>query len=1365
MSFPVSHRPNFRKHAWFTCLWIACPWVSSSAAPTDNALNDASGSLSERSLDFFERKVRPVLAEHCYSCHNSVGKKKGGLALDYRGGWIDTGAIVPGEAAESPLLQAIRHEGDLEPMPYKAPKLANVIIKNIEEWVRMGAPDPRLEKPSKEELEREVDWESVRERRKTWWSFQAPRKVEPPPAESDDWNDSAVDRFLYQGLKANGLEPQGLASPGALVRRLHLILTGLPPTPEVVEAFVVDPSEEAYAELVDGLIGSRAYGERWARYWLDWFRYAESYGSEGDPAVPYARQYRDYVIRAIEDDVPYDQLVREHLAGDLLDEPRINEALGLNESAIGPAYIRMSPHGFGVTDAYDEQITFTDNQIDVISKSMLGLTVSCARCHNHKFDPISQEDYYKFYGILISSRPAIVNVDSPKLQNLHRDALESLKATIRQSFAAHWGAGIDAAVEKLAEAKLADLPEHHPFHAWSKLREEEPEALRQKLTAMRRRYEDTLRRNEKIKQEATFYADLRKQETYERWFKSGNGLGSAVSPGGSFAVATEGEQALLGIYPAGVYSHLISDKHNGFLNSLFHLADGNYAAVRALGDGGAIARFTLRSYPLSHGGLHPAPQLKPTLGWVQLRKYKYWSGEKGYFQVNTGPDSTFKGQGGRSWFGLLEVYGGKERPTETGAPLVALPGNLDEVVDRATLLAFYRGSLRDAVGAWRDGNVNDAQAQLLDAFVQRNYLTNRIPELPEELRVLVERYRKLENEIRVPARAPGVVEGETWNQPLLVRGDYKQEDDVVERAFLEVFPGPPYGKTESGRRELAEDILAERNTLTARVIVNRLWHHVFGRGIVPSADNFGRLGDRPSHPELLDYLALDFRERGWSMQRTVRQLVMTRAFRSASIAPDASGSRDPENAQLAYFSPRRLDAEAIFDAIRFVADNKVEQRAIYNSVRRNALHPFLTTFNFPIPTTTVGVRSLTDVPAQSLTLLNGDLSRNAARRWSERVVGDSTLNDDRARVGALFLQAYARAPSEAELGSCLAYLARGVVDDSAELAGERARLIADRDRWEEKLEAIVAPVRARLEADMEARRRAGTATPREPADLQPIGRWDFEGDGRDLVGEAHGELKGAARIADGALILEGGALMTSPISTTLKEKTLEVLVQLDSLDQRGGGAMTLQGLRGRVFDSVVFAEVAPREWLAGSDHHHRTSTFGGSEDNDAAERPVRVTVVYQADGTTQGYRDGKPYGNPFRKGTPVTFKKGEAQIVFGLRHGTAPPSGGSGGGRVLRGKVFEARLYDRALTAAEVAMAANFRAPNVVTTAMLRAALDANARREVVDIEAKLDALKPAIDRLERELEEQRRLHEASGGPYFRLAHAILCSKEFIYVY
>ena len=330
--------------------------------------------ITEDEREFFENRIRPVLAESCYDCHNSVNEAEAGLALDWSeallAGSEEGAVIVPGDPNASVLIWAIRHQDGFD-MPQEGPKLEDSVIADFETWVRMGAPDPRDKKPTQLDLDNAIEWETLLEKRREWWSFQPLQKSRPPAAKDNDWNQGAIDRFVYQALSEQEIDPQEEASPEVLVRRLHLILTGLPPKPEVVKSFAADPSPKAYEDLVDGLLASQAYGERWGRHWLDWYRFSETHGSEGDPTLPHASIYRDYVIRALNDDVPYDQLLKEHVAGDLLKRPRINKELGINESAIGPAHFRMVPYGFGVVDAYQEQVVNIDNQIDVMTKSFL----------------------------------------------------------------------------------------------------------------------------------------------------------------------------------------------------------------------------------------------------------------------------------------------------------------------------------------------------------------------------------------------------------------------------------------------------------------------------------------------------------------------------------------------------------------------------------------------------------------------------------------------------------------------------------------------------------------------------------------------------------------------------------------------------------------------------------------------------------------------------------------------------------------------------------------------------------------------------------------------------------------------------------
>lgn len=1023
-------------------------------------------------VEFFENKIRPVLAQNCYECHNSVNKSEAGLALDYRDALLagsDEGAvIVAGKPEESVLIWAIRHQDGFE-MPDNGPKLEDAVIADFEEWVRMGAPDPRLRKPTQLDLDNAVPWAELLERRRQWWSFQPLQRTPPPQVFDREWNRNPIDRFIFSALHDQGLVPQEEAPPETIVRRLHLILTGLPPKAEVVRAFVEDPSEEAYQALVEKLLDSPAYGERWARHWMDWYRYSETHGSEGDPKVPYASIYRDYIIRALNADVPFDHLLMEHIAGDLLPRPRINRELQINESAIAPAHFRMVPYGFGVVDAYQEQITITENQIDVISKAMLGITVACARCHNHKFDPISQKDFYRFYGIMISHRPGSRNIDTPRKQALHKRTLAGLKPNIRRSMANYWLEHVDTAVEKLAafsfqeteedkelneELKKAlhrrqkELPsdpellrqfwlkrealqigKYHPFalvkHWMDKPAEELAAAWSDQINSHQKDVEEF----EEAKKNATFYADLRDQKTLDSWYQEGNGLGPKVSPAGSFAVAGEGIYAINGIFPRGVYSNLISDKHNATLASPYHKADGDWSFMRAVGLDGAI-RMSVRNYPLEQG-LHPYETAETGfMQWFPLRKYEFWNEEQVHYQISTSGDKPVRSNEGRSWFGLTEVIAGEVKLKELGAPLFTVLDDPSTVHDRDSLLTAYKGALRESILAWKRSNISDAQAQFLSSFVRFDFLPNKFDALPARLAALISQYRELENEIPFPTRAPAMLEGDVIDQPLLVRGEYKQASEIVPRQFLEVFSNRSYSKENSGRLQLAKDIVSPANTLKSRVLVNRLWAYVFGRGIVATTDNLGRLGKKPTHPELLDYLALELEKKDWSIKTALRQMVSSRAFRSASVAPQGSNEKDPDNQYLSYFTPRRLEAEAIMDSVNSMARDNF-QRGVYVDIKRNNLHPFLATFNLPIPSTTVSRRDVTNVPAQALSMMNGEFVQEAAEDWADNIqkrVDDGPIE---ALLEAFFIDAFARKPTQIEKNQLAEYYASVEDPDTA----------------------------------------------------------------------------------------------------------------------------------------------------------------------------------------------------------------------------------------------------------------------------------------------------------------------------------------------
>ena len=436
-------------------------------------------------LEFFESRVRPLLAEHCHQCHSAQAKPVfAKLYLDtaegLRQGSEAGPVVVPGRPDESRLMQAVR--GESVQMPPTG-KLADDQIAVLAKWIEMGAPWPQEASRDFAASETGFDLDA---RKQAHWAWHPVKAASPPEVRNQAWPLNDVDRFLLARLESEGLSPAEEADRPTLLRRLSFALTGLPPSPEQIEAFLNDDSPEAYERLVDRLLASSHFGERWARHWMDLVRYSESHGSEGDPDVPQAWRYRDYLIRALNQDLPYDQLVREHIAGDLLDEPRWSADGKTNESLLGVAHFRMVEHAFQPVEPLEDRVKWTDNQIDVFSKAFQGLTVSCARCHDHKFDAISQKDFYSLFGVFYGARPIQATIDNPKDLNVHREKLVELKVRIKEKLAAAWIDASrklelrliyeqDAAIRKALEEAACD--EESPLAVWESLRRKEGDQL------------------------------------------------------------------------------------------------------------------------------------------------------------------------------------------------------------------------------------------------------------------------------------------------------------------------------------------------------------------------------------------------------------------------------------------------------------------------------------------------------------------------------------------------------------------------------------------------------------------------------------------------------------------------------------------------------------------------------------------------------------------------------------------------------------------------------------------------------------------------------------------------------------------------
>ena len=1034
----------------------------------------AGAKVDPEARDFFETKVRPLLVENCYSCHGDK-QQLSSLRVDSREALMKGGlrgsALVPGDPEQSLIIQAVRHQ-DLK-MPLGR-MLADAEIGHLENWVRMGAPWP-----AGPDVTNEPDFYARLTREH--WAFQPVADSDPPQVDHDSWSRNPVDRYLLEALRKEGLEPAERAGIRTLARRLSFSLVGLPPDPASVDELLRDPSERGYADFVDRLLDSPQFGEHWARHWMDVVRFAETYGYEWNYIVKGAWRYRDYLIRAFNQDVPYDQLAREHIAGDLLENPRVNVPLGINESATGSAFLLMGEMGHDDCIEFREIRTdVVDDQIDTLTRAFQGLSVACARCHDHKLDPIPIEDYYALYGILNSARPVTSTLDTGGSQSPLMQRLRALKPQIRSELADTWLQQVEeipdyllaaqAPVDPTAPAAGADLQPQR-LKRWVQALQKEsvdPESFLYPWSTVTCNISVAPERFGDLWEQAApeHLKEIRDRQAYNRenftslplsdWYPEGVGLLKAGSEDGEFVLASEGPAAVTGVYPAGIYTHALSERLNGALRSPYLSKEKKFLSLQVMGGMLAGRRAVVDNCMLGEG---VEVFDNADLNWQKISTLQDKERFHVYVELVTKtsnprlPDRPKRIKGFTeekmaapgSYFGIARAmfHDVDDPPRKDLSHLLPLfrdpaPQDPGEAARR------YAQRSRQAMVAWSQGTPGENDVRWIHWLVT-NHLVDNSTDLTPELSRLISEYRAIESRISRPQTINSLLDmGTGRDYSLLQNGDAENPGDPVPRRYLTVLTGGrPLESGGSGRRELAELIASPQNPLTARVMVNRVWNYLFGKGLVGTINDFGNFGERPSHGPLLDHLARQFVADGWSLKRLVRRLVLTQAFRQSSRPAEDAARIDPENRLLHHYPVRRLEAEAIRDSILSTSGRldplrygpSVEpyrlktkeyrklhagpldghgRRSVYLRVTRMEGPRFLELFDFPVPSVSRGRRDVTNVPSQALAMLNDPFVIQQAGYWADRLL-ERQGETVRERLERMFVQALSRPPSPGEV--------------------------------------------------------------------------------------------------------------------------------------------------------------------------------------------------------------------------------------------------------------------------------------------------------------------------------------------------------------
>ena len=939
--------------------------------------------------DFFESKVRPILATECFSCHTD--SQLGGLRLDSRDALLNGGksgaAIVPGDPDKSLLMTAIRQTGSLK-MP-KGGKLTPDQIEAIAQWIRNGAVWPDAAKAVASKGEMVID-----PARRAFWSFQPLHPTPSPTVKSTRWGKTDIDRFILSRLEKEGLVPVAPADRLTLLRRATLDLTGLPPTAEEVEAFERDKSADAFAKVVDRLLASPQYGERWGRLWLDVARYGEDDYRSLDPMgrgfAPYthAYLYRDWVVKAFNDDLPYDQFVRAQLAADQIDEKtRVKMLPALGFLGQGPWFY---DNGAVEVTRADER----HDRIDVVSRGFLGLTVGCARCHDHKYDPIPTKDYYAMAGIFASTTYKEYPQVPKSVVDQYTDQEKKLKNKEKVL-----GEFLQNESKQLSESLTLQASKYMQS-VW-RVAGEPKEDLNDVIEKNKLDYELMQRWIKFLARPPRYYPYLKDWQ-------------SMMAKGGTAAEAKKLAEDFQSLLQDVLYERRDLKEQNEII-----------IAKSLTGTKPKEPLFKPNEF-VTNDDFCPSCAVETKA--MTLERTNLW----------------------------MDVY-----VRDLDDPM--LPGVVQKF--KPGLLSFRGWGLERQISA--EG---------------RSYLA--------ALREDIENFRK-----SMPAQYPyvhGVADQEkSTDLPVSLRGNPNNLGEVIPRGFLSVLSQDKrlsFSKG-SGRLELADAILAQ--PLAVRVIVNRIWKWHFGSGIVDTPSNFGFNGERPVHPELLEYLADFFMRNGLSIKKLHREIMLSSVYQLSNETIKANYDKDSANRLYWRANRRRMDVEEIRDSLLATSgalDKKIggpsealtpqsTRRTLYGKVSRYKLDDFLQLFDFPSPNISAEQRYSTNVPLQRLFFMNSDFVQQQAELVAKKIETEPTME---SRIQKAYRLVFGRAATAEEVRLGVEYLRNEPLKQYEE------RKKADEEKEKKKAEEEKKKTETTDKKDMTAKpaeKPADAAAPKVIADM------------------------------------------------------------------------------------------------------------------------------------------------------------------------------------------------------------------------------------------------------------------------------------------